>query len=36
MIPKEMQFEGMDWIQMVNDTVQRQTFVRKEMIFQIL
>jgi hypothetical protein len=36
MIPKEMQYEGMDWIQMVDDTVQIQTFVGKEMIFQVL
>lgn len=36
MIPKEMQYEGTDWIQMVDDTVQRETFVGKEVIFQVL
>lgn len=36
MIPKEMQCEGMDWIQMVDDTVQWQTSVRKAMTFQVL
>jgi len=36
MIPKEIQYEGMDWIQMVDDTVQWQTLVRKAMIFQVL
>jgi len=36
MIPKEMQYESMDWIQMVDDTVQWQTLVRKAMIFHVL
>jgi len=36
MIPKEMQYEGMDWIQMFDDTVQWQTLVRKAMNFQVL
>jgi hypothetical protein len=36
MILKEMQYEGMGWIQMVDGRVQWQNFVRKAMIFQVI